>query len=174
MFVAFASVWLAGLTGPVHADPPTLTPATAARAVVTPIAPEHLSALRERSTPLIVIDVRDPPEFAVGRISGAVRLDAHRDAADVRRYLRGKPRGAVVLLYCTSGARSEVAARLLAPTLAGAGARAVHTLAGGIIAWANAGQRLVDDGGATMYVHTYNESLAQLLIEPARARFLPR
>ncbi len=86
----------------------------------------------------LVVDVREPHEWAAGHIHGAV----HRPLGglDPDELPRDRP----VLTICRSGGRSSSAARALAE----AGHRDVVNLSGGLTAWARAGLPLVTpDGG---------------------------
>jgi adenylyltransferase/sulfurtransferase len=80
--------------------------------------------------PIVLIDVREPAEWAINRISGAVLVP--KSAIDGGDALAGLPGDAVVVLYCKTGARS---AQALA-TLHRAGLRDAVHLEGGIVAWA--------------------------------------
>ena len=58
----------------------------------------------------LLLDVRSPPEFSSGHISGAVNIPL----ADLAgRLAELGPKTRPVVLYCASGARSGVAARML-------------------------------------------------------------
>lgn len=57
-----------------------------------------------------LIDVRSPEEFAGGALPGALNLPVQVIAQQIQAHV--KPDETVVL-YCKSGARSDVAARLL-------------------------------------------------------------
>lgn len=94
------------------------------------LAPDEVARLL-RDRQILLIDVREPEEFAAERIPGAVlcplsTFDAHSlpSDADVR-----------VVFHCAAGKRSAMAAR--ARVLAGAPSAA--QLAGGITAWSAAG-----------------------------------
>lgn len=86
-----------------------------------------------------VIDVREPYEWAAGRIGGAVHIPLEHLAARAEELDRSRP----VIFQCHVGSRSLMAAQAFAA--AGFDAR---SLAGGIRAWAEAGLPLEPDGGA--------------------------
>ena len=84
-----------------------------------------------RSGEAVLIDVREPDEFAREHIAGATLLPLSRfDPAQALS--KAKP-GQRIVMQCKSGRRSADACRLAAP-LAAAGLP-VFTLAGGIEAW---------------------------------------
>ena len=83
--------------------------------------------LKERLAEVVLIDVREPDEFAGGHIDGARNLPLGR----VPHELDSIPRDRDVVLYCAMGGRSGRALEILL----GAGfTRAAH-LKGGITAW---------------------------------------
>lgn len=101
--------------------------APARPAGVETILPHALSTLLNDGQPVVIIDVREPYEWAIGRIPTArlMPLATIPDAA------HAVDRDADVIVYCHHGARSEAAAyELLA-----AGFRRVRNLTGGIDRW---------------------------------------
>ncbi|MCZ8166379.1 rhodanese-like domain-containing protein [Silanimonas sp.] len=114
----------------------------AAKARIREIDHAELETLRAKGAPLV--DVREPGEFAEGRIPGAVNIprgvlefevDGHpavnciKDPALSHRELP-------VILSCRSGARSALAAAALKDL----GFAEPVSLAGGFMGWTNAGQ----------------------------------
>ena len=81
-----------------------------------------------------VVDVREPEEWAAGRMSGSVLMPMGEVAARMRELDPDVP----VVTVCRSGRRSLYSAE----ELIGAGFRDVKSLAGGLLAWAEAGQPL--------------------------------
>jgi len=59
----------------------------------------------------VLVDVRSPSEYATGHVQGAVNLPLDRLASDALAVLPDK--AAPLVLYCVSGARSEMAAQWL-------------------------------------------------------------
>jgi rhodanese-related sulfurtransferase len=94
----------------------------------------------------LIVDVREPGEFAQGYIEGAINVP--RGVLEFRAdpsYPGGIPslydKSAEIFLYCRSGARSALAAKSLT-TL---GYKAVASMAGGFIAWQEASLPVVVD-----------------------------
>ncbi len=79
----------------------------------------------------LVLDVREPFEFADGRVAGAQLVPLATVADRVDDFPKDQP----VYVVCRSGNRSLVAAR----TLVEAGYSDVRNVEGGMIAWAAAG-----------------------------------
>lgn len=96
-----------------------------------PLAPAELGARLGRSEPLILLDVREYPEYAAGRIAGSRLIplgELERRAGELEPDLP-------VVCVCQSGKRATAAAAKLAKL----GRRKVTCLAGGFTAWAAAG-----------------------------------
>ncbi|MDB4876501.1 MAG: putative Thiosulfate sulfurtransferase GlpE [Gemmatimonadetes bacterium] len=94
---------------------------------VPTIVPRELSSLLSDGESVVVIDVREPYEWNIGRIPSArlMPLGTLPSAA------AALDRDADIVVYCHHGARSEAAAyELLA-----AGFRRVRNLTGGIDRW---------------------------------------
>lgn len=114
-----------------------------ARAVIEEIDSEHLRALQADGVP--VIDVREPEEFAAGRVPGAVNIprgvlefqvDGH-PALNFRTDPHLSHRREPVIMYCRTGGRSALAAEALRRL----GFDRPLSLAGGYTQW-------LDTGGA--------------------------
>ncbi len=82
----------------------------------------------ERSDPLL-LDVREPDEFAAYRIEGATLIPMRTIPARLHEL----DRRADVVMICRSGARSYHAGMFLKQN----GFERVYNLAGGVIAWSN-------------------------------------
>ncbi|WP_046775694.1 rhodanese-like domain-containing protein [Streptomyces yangpuensis] len=96
--------------------------------------------LRTRDEGAVLLDVREPAEWAAGHAPGAVHapLSALLTGAALPPAAQGRP----LMVICRSGHRSQRAAKLLT----GRGATAVD-VKGGMNAWAAAGLPVVDDRG---------------------------
>ncbi|MFD6230300.1 rhodanese-like domain-containing protein [Streptomyces sp. NPDC060232] len=95
---------------------------------------------RTRDEGAVLLDVREPAEWAAGHAPGAVHtpLSALLAGADLPPTALGRS----LIVICRSGHRSQRAARVLT----GRGAAAVD-VEGGMNAWAAAGLPVVDDRG---------------------------
>lgn len=102
-------------------------PAPTPPAEMQTILPRALSTLLNDGESVVIIDVREPYEWAIGRIPTA-RLMPLGTLPDAAREL---DRDADVIVYCHHGARSESAAY----DLLAAGFRRVRNLTGGIDRW---------------------------------------
>jgi len=94
------------------------------------ITPRQLRDLMNSGATIALIDVREPVEWEINRISGAVLIP--QAAIESGDGLAGLPPDAIPVLYCKTGVRS---AQTLAALHRAGFANAVH-LRGGIVAWA--------------------------------------
>jgi sulfur-carrier protein adenylyltransferase/sulfurtransferase len=99
---------------------------------VPEVAPADLQSRLTGGEQIVVIDVREPEEFARGKIPGAYTIPRGVLEMQVDGRL---PRDATVVLYCGVGGRSALAAKSLAEM----GYGNVENLQGGWSAWTNSG-----------------------------------
>jgi rhodanese-related sulfurtransferase len=95
----------------------------------------NLAALRTRPADAVVVDVREPEEFAGGHVPGAVNLPQ----ADLATRLNEVPRARPVLVICQGGFRSLRAAQFLSQC----GISDVASVKGGTEAWRAEGGELI-------------------------------
>ncbi|HRD45084.1 MAG TPA: rhodanese-like domain-containing protein [Caulobacter sp.] len=95
-----------------------------------------------RAGDILLVDVREPAEFAVSRIHGAVNFPL--STFDPKALLATVD-PATVVLQCGSGKRSAMAAARCQE----AGFAVTRHLAGGINAWQSAGLHMIDINAAT-------------------------
>jgi len=103
--------------------------------VVSELVPPTVAAevLSERSSEIVLLDVRTPDEFAGGRIAGAINIDYYGPSfADQLGQL---DKTVPYVVYCRSGNRSEDAVEVMRNL----GFREVYEISGGIVSWSEAG-----------------------------------
>jgi hydroxyacylglutathione hydrolase len=104
-----------------------------------PTVPEvDIEALAGFAPDAVILDVREPAEFAQGHLPGAINLPQ----ADLASRLAEIPRDRPLIVVCEVGGRSYRAAQFLAQM----GVDQVMSLQGGTAAWRSAGKPLVSDG----------------------------
>jgi rhodanese-related sulfurtransferase len=111
------------------------------------ITPEQLHDRQQAQDKVLVVDVRDPAEFRVGHVPGAVNLPA-AEIADHFQEIEGQTG---VVVYCIAGTRTQLAEQ----TLIEHKVPNVFHLDGGLTAWLDsgypvekgAGRRLGSAGG---------------------------
>ncbi len=81
---------------------------------------------------VVLLDVREPAETAVGKISKAIQIPVGSVGQRVSELDKHKNKN--VIVYCKTGARSGLACRELTK----AGFEKVYSLSGGITAWQEA------------------------------------
>jgi rhodanese-related sulfurtransferase len=99
---------------------------------VPEVAPADLQSRLSGGEQIVLIDVREPEEFARGKIPGAHTIPRGLLEMQVDGRL---PREATVVLYCGGGGRSALAAK----SQADMGYDKVENLQGGWSAWTNSG-----------------------------------
>ena len=115
-----------------------------------------------RPQPLL-LDVRQPEEFAVSHLAGARRVDFGSDASAV---LADSPPAQPIVCYCAAGFRSSAMARRLARV----GRKEVFNLEGAIFDWASEARPLLCKDGVTREVHPFNWIGGLMLAQEVRAR----
>ena len=118
-----------------------------ARAQIRELKADELDEMIEDHTDVLIVDVREPQEFAQGHIPGALNVPRGtlEGAADqgykhrVQTLCDAQTRD--VVLYCATGGRSAMAAK----TLQEMGFTRATSLAGGIEMWAAEGLPVVKD-----------------------------
>ncbi|MFO0578288.1 MAG: rhodanese-like domain-containing protein [Polyangia bacterium] len=132
---------------------------------VRPISTAELAAWRAdaaRVQPL-VLDVREPAEFAVSHLAGSRSLPLSQAGPSA---LADTPRDRPIVVYCSVGLRSAMAARALQR----GGFTRVQNLEGSIFQWANESRPLVrPDGSPADTVHPYDARWGRLLVPARRA-----
>jgi sulfur-carrier protein adenylyltransferase/sulfurtransferase len=89
-------------------------------------------AMQDRGDRAVYLDVREPAEWATGRLPQATLVPRGTLESAVEQRI---PREATVILYCARGNRSALAA----VTMQQMGYTDVRSMAGGIGAWIEAG-----------------------------------
>jgi rhodanese-related sulfurtransferase len=132
---------------------------------VPQLSPADLAAWLndKKKSPPQLLDVREPGEFAVSHLHGAINVSPDASAADaIKKIDPARP----VVAYCSVGYRSSK----LAQRLIDAGVKNVSNLEGSIFAWANEGRPLEKDGKPAKTVHPYNAVFGRLLKPEYRSK----
>jgi rhodanese-related sulfurtransferase len=93
-------------------------------------SPHDIQRRIDAGEPLLLIDVREPEEFAITRIEGATLIPM-RDIPASLQQLEAKASEATLIVFCHHGVRSLNVAHWLREQ----GVPACQSMAGGIDAW---------------------------------------
>jgi rhodanese-related sulfurtransferase len=111
-----------------------------------------VDSLKKIQPQVFILDAREPKEFAVSHLEGAVNCGYdHFDKTVLDSIAKDRP----IVVYCSIGYRSEKIARKLQKM----GYNQVSNLYGSIFEWVNRGYAVVDEKNRpTPKIHTYNKS----------------
>jgi rhodanese-related sulfurtransferase len=93
-------------------------------------SPEEIQRRIDAGEPMVLIDVREPEEFAITRIDGATLIPM-RDIPASLQQLEAKADETALIVFCHHGVRSLNVAHWLREQ----GVPACQSMAGGIDAW---------------------------------------
>ena len=93
-------------------------------------SPQDIQRRIDAGEPLLLIDVREPAEFAITRIEGATLIPMREIPASLQQ-LEAKSDDATLIVFCHHGVRSLNVAHWLREQ----GVPACQSMAGGIDAW---------------------------------------
>lgn len=161
---ALAWPWRRGLPDP--ADPRTTmqdVEAAVARLLPVPeITSADLARRIEAGERILLLDVREPAEYAQSLIPGALRVSPGASAAAVLAEHGARMAGATVVLYCAVGWRSGLMVQGIREAAAQAPAAALFNLRGGIFRW-HAEARPLEFGPGAAGVHPFDGAWGRLL-----------
>jgi adenylyltransferase/sulfurtransferase len=98
-------------------------------AMTTEITPKELKAALDRGDKLVIVDVREPQEYQIARIDGAVLIPL----GEIPQRYGEVDKDQLVVCQCRSGVRSAKAAAFLRSV----GFERVLNLTGGILRWSD-------------------------------------
>lgn len=116
--------------------------------------------LKEQLPEVVLLDAREPEEYKVSHIPGALNIGYKHPDFSV---LSGVPKDATIVVYCSVGYRSEK----IGEKLERLGFSRVFNLYGSIFEWANRGYALeTGEGKSTAQLHTYDEKWSKWVTNP--------
>ena len=139
-------------------------------AAVAQLSPKAFLALDTDG--VLLLDIREPEEFAVSRIPGAIWVNPSA-SADTALIQIGNVTGKKIVVYCSVGVRSSRFAQRTQDDLLDMGAVSVANLEQGIFGWHNDQRRLVDANGETDAVHPYDTIWKRYVVRKDHAAFTP-
>lgn len=135
----------------------------------------HLSPedyLKLDTSNILLLDIREPEEYAVSRIPGAVWISPSANAESALIQI-GDVTGKEIIVYCSVGRRSSNFAAREQTALMKMGAASVSNLENGIFGWHNEKRELVDAAGTTDAVHPYDAIWKRYVQRKDKARYTP-
>lgn len=111
-----------------------------------------------------LVDVREPDEFAVSHIPGAINVPLGTTDDELLSIVRSD---IPVIIYCSIGHRSAIVARRLRSS----GRKNVQNYVGSFFAWANSGNPMQSVRGPEQTVHPYDRRWGRYLRRELRAEF---
>ena len=169
-FIALSTSLFSACTGgetgldKVHAD------ILSDHATVAQIAPDIFAKLETDN--LLILDIREPEEYAVSRIPGAIWVSPNA-TADTATIQIGDVSDKQIIVYCSVGKRSSLFAERVQDEMLANGATSVSNLERGIFGWHNESRALVDARGATDAVHPYDAIWKRYVKRREKARYTP-
>ena len=162
--MAMAWPWRRGLPDPT--DPRTTLQGVeeaVARLLPEPeITTAALAARMAAGEPIILVDTREPDEYAQSHLPGALRVAPDASATAILAQYRALMADATVIVYCSVGWRSGLVVQAIRRAAEQAPAKAVFNLRGGIFRWHAEGRPLEFGPGASG-VHPFSRDWGQLL-----------
>lgn len=108
------------------------------------------------SNEVVVFDVREPEEYAVSHLEGAIQVDPEIDHdIFIQQYSKALS-GKTVVFYCSVGRRSSLLADTVSDALIEAGSGDIYNLKNGIFGWHNESRPLTRNNQSIDYVHPYS------------------
>ena len=120
------------------------------------LSTDDLAKLLEKQPEITILDTREPEEYEVSHIQGAVLARNAKDALDA---LEDQDLDNLVVVYCSVGYRSSRVAAILKRR----GYSNVFNLEGSLFKWANEDRPIYRGDQKATKVHPYDESWGRLL-----------
>lgn len=125
--------------------------------------------------PLILFDVREPNEYAVGHLPEAIWISPDTDVREFIEQYADKLAGSDVVFYCSTGRRSsELAQQVKDQLLATQSSLSPPAnMKGGVFRWHDAALPLKNSAGSTTLIHPFNWTWRWSLERPEQTSFQP-
>lgn len=124
---------------------------------IAPISPETLFDLIQKGAHIYILDTREPEEFQVSHIKGALNTGYKKFDSKIIEHI---PLTATIIVYCSVGYRSEK----IGEKIVKMGYKNVYNLYGGIFEWINLSYPVYDQEGViTANIHGYSKKWARWL-----------
>ncbi|MEO1149660.1 MAG: rhodanese-like domain-containing protein [Pseudomonadota bacterium] len=123
---------------------------------------------------VVIFDVREPEEYAVSHLPGAILLDPNLSEEDFQSRYANILSGKTAVFYCSVGRRSSNLAQRVASTVEAQTSHAPVNLTGGLFQWSNDKRSLVTtEGSETDAIHPYNAHWGRLIKNREAIQYTP-
>lgn len=139
---------------------------------VSHIDAEIFSKLKSEN--LVIFDVREPVEYEVSHLVGAIQIDPNIGTAEFETNYGHLIEDKTAIFYCSVGKRSSALASQLQDVIVVNGATNVFNLIGGIFQWHNESRQLVQGRAKqTKKIHPYNKYWARYITNKKSVSYKP-
>ncbi len=118
--------------------------------------------LAKGDSSLLLFDTREPEEYAVSRLRGAIRVDPAMDAETFLAAYGDTIKNRDLIFYCSVGYRSSIFAERLGKMAPAASYSSIANLRGGLFRWYNEDRPLFRDVQVDT-IHPYDEYWGRFL-----------
>lgn len=137
LILGVAAVFVIVMGNPLFADEKIVQQrAEETKPVIREVSVDALKKMLDAKDHIVLLDVREPDEFATGHLPGAINIPRGLLASKASMMLQDKD--VTIIVYCATDRRS----RLAYVTMLGLGYKHVLDLAGGLIVWTAAGYQV--------------------------------
>lgn len=137
-------------------------------------AAELETRLSSQSPDLLILDTRPLAEYKVSHIKGALQVSPDISPQDFMVRFGNLTADKTVIVYCSVGWRSSLAADRLTEVILASGAREISNLEGGLFGWHNDGRPVVSAHGPTSLIHPYDEKWGRLVSRQDALAYTPK
>ena len=123
---------------------------------------------------IVLFDVREPEEFAVSHLPGAILVDPDISAAAFESEFAQLLEGKTAIFYCSVGVRSSILAERVSDYVQDETQTAPFNLIGGLFQWSNDNRSMVSvSGEQTDAIHPYDAYWGRLIESREAIRYEP-
>ncbi len=121
---------------------------------------------------IVVFDVREPDEYDVSHIAGAVRIDPDIDPESFAEEFKNLLPGKTAVFYCSVGWRSSELAQRVNSVLTEEGVIESFNLTGGLFQWHNEAKPMTNDAqDITDRIHPYDDYWGKLIDDESSIQY---
>lgn len=138
---------------------------------------EHIAAddfAQLNAGEVILFDVREPDEFKVSHLPGAIQVSPEIGAAEFKERFGDTLKGKQAIFYCSVGVRSTILAERVAGLVERSTGAAPMNLIGGAFQWSNEGRAMITPKGkGTRAIHPFDAYWGRLIKDRGAISYKP-